>query len=176
MANLGQPIEVIQGGTDRPTPADIRLDKTLVSPHISVAEFRWVKDAIGSDFYAALVAEKGDSSAFTTPAYQTLWETNLKSLWANAVLYEATVFAVMQLGTNGLYLIDNEYGKNAGIEGAKFYQDTLRQRIMTQQQMTKDWLCASASAIPDFVPSAVGCPDCSCTSDDDFYNDFGLVL
>ena len=69
MAQLIQPLEVIQGGTARPSPADIRLDKTLVSPHIQVAEYRWVKDVIGSDFYTALVAEKGDSSAFTTSAY-----------------------------------------------------------------------------------------------------------
>lgn len=176
MAQLSQPLEVIQGSTARPSPADIRLDKTLVSPHIPVAEFRWVKDTIGSDFYNALIAEKGDSSAFTTSAYQTLWDTNLKALCANSVLYEAAPYIVMQLGTNGLYLIDNEYGQNAGMDGVKFYQDTLRQRIMVQQQMTKDWLCASASALPDFVPSAVGCPDCECCADDEFYNDFGLVL
>jgi MFS family permease len=106
MAQLIQPLEVIQGGTARPSPADIRLDKTLVSPHIQVAEFRWVKDAIGASFYNALVAEKGDSSAFTTSAYQTLWDTNLKALCANSVLYEAAPYIVMQLGTNGLYLID----------------------------------------------------------------------
>lgn len=176
MAQLIQPLEVIQGGTARPSPADIRLDKTLVSPHIQVAEYRWVKDAIGSDFYAALVAEKGDSSAFTTSAYQTLWDTNLKALCANSVLYESAPYVAMQLGTNGLYLIDADYGQNAGLSGVTFYQDTLRQRIMAQQQMTKDWLCASATALPDFVPSAVGCPDCTCSTDEEFYNDFGFVL
>lgn len=176
MAQLIQPLEVIQGGTARPSPADIRLDKTLVSPHIEEAEWRWVRRSLGADFYDALCAEKGESSAFTTSAYQTLWDTRLKKLCANATLYEAAPYIVMQLGTNGLYYLDSEYGKNAEKEGLVFYQDTLRQRIMTQQQMTKDWLCASASALPDFVPSAVGCPECSSESDDEFYNDFGLVL
>ena len=175
MPQLIQPLEVIQGGTARPSPADIRLDKTLVSPHIQVAEFRWVKDAIGGSFYNALIAEKGDSSAFTTPAYQTLWDTNLKALCANATIYESVTYIGMQLGTNGLYLNNNEYGENAGVNGVKFYQDSMRQRIMVQQQMTKDWLCTSATALPDFIPSAVGCPDCYCI-DDEFYNDFGLVL
>lgn len=177
MAQLGQPLEVIQGGVDRPSPADIRLDKTLVSPHIQPAEYRWVRETLGSSFYDVLVAEKGTSSAFSTSAYQTLWTTHLKSLWANAVLYEAAPYIVMQLGTNGLYLIDNEYGKNAGMDGVKFYQDTLRQRITLQQTMIKDYLCASASSFPYFSASAIGCPDSNCgNNEDEFYNDFGLIL
>ena len=262
MSQLIQPLEVIQGGTARPSPADIRLDKTLVSPHIQAAEYRWVRETLGASFYDALVAEKGsfntivpinrvlfydsqtnvlvlpasanlplvtntetnvavyqngqkliqtinytiggstitidinthfdgsnyeviiygkvvstETSVFTTSAYQTLWDTHLKSLCANAVLYEASPYIVMQLGTNGLYLIDNEYGKNAGMEGVKFYQDTLRQRITLQQNMIKDYLCASASIFPYFSSSAIGCPDGDCGGDDDeFYNDFGLIL
>lgn len=174
---LIQPLEIIQGGTARSTPADIRMDKSLVSPHIQAAEYRWVREAVGESFYAALEADKGDSSAFDTSAYQALWDTHLKSLCANATLYEASPYVVMQLGTNGLYLIDNEYGQNAGIGGVQFYQDTLRQRITLQQQMMKDWLCASAASLPGFSSSAIGCPDGDCASEEDeLYNDFGLVL
>ena len=177
MSNLIQPLEVIQGGTARPSPADIRLDKSLVSPHIQAAEWRWVRPALGDDFYTALTEEKGESSAFTTSAYQTLWDTHLKKLCANSTLYEAAPYIVMQLGTNGLYLIDNEYGQNAGMDGVKFYQDTLRQRITLEQSMMKDWLCASAANLTAFVPSAIGCPECECSDDgDEFYNDFGLNL
>lgn len=178
MGQLIQPLEVIQGGTARPSPADIRLDKTLVSPHIQAAEYRWVRPALGESFYATLVAEKGESSAFTTTAYQALWDTHLKGLCANSTLYEASPYIVMQLGTNGLYLIDNEYGKNAGMDGVKFYQDTLRQRIMLQQNMMKDWLCTSADSLTGFSSSAIGCPESDCSSDetDDLYNDFGLIL
>lgn len=177
MSQLIQPLEVIQGGTARPSPADIRLDKTLVSPHVQAAEYRWVVPALGESFYAALVAEKGTSSAFTTSAYQTLWDSHLKSLCANSVLYEASPYIVMQLGTNGLYLIDNEYGKNAGMDGVKFYQDSLRQRITLQQNMMKDWLCSSAANLPAFSSSAIGCPDTDCGNDEDeLYNDFGLIL
>lgn len=179
MGNLIQPLEVIQGGTARPGPADIRLDKNLISPHIQAAEYRWVKPALGDEFYTALVEEKGTSSAFTTSAYQALWDSHLKGLCANSVLYEATPFIVHQLGTNGLYLMDNEHGQNAGTDGGKFYQDTLRQRITLQQEMMKDWLCASASALPAFVPSAVGCPEtggCCGSEENEAYNDFGLIL
>lgn len=174
---LIQPLEIIQGGTARPTPGDIRLDKTLVSPHIQAAEYRWVRDSLGESFYSTLVADKGESTAFTTTAYQSLWDNHLKSLCANATLYEAAPYIVMQLGTNGLYLIDNEYGQNAGMDGVKFYQDTLRQRITLQQSMMKEWMCASATSLTGFSSSAIGCPDSDCVdSEEDFYNDFGLVL
>lgn len=174
---LIQPLEIIQGGVARPSPADIRLDKTLVSPHTDAAEYRWVRPALGESFYATLIAEKGESSAFSTSAYQSLWTTHLKGLCANATLYEAAPYIVMQLGTNGLYLIDNEYGKNAGMDGVKFYQDTLRQRITLQQNMMKDWLCTSAANLPGFSSSAIGCPESDCIdTEDEIYNDFGIIL
>ena len=72
MSQLIQPSEVISGGVARPTPADIRLDKALISPHIIDAEFRWVVPAIGLSLYDSMVADKGSSTAFTSTAYQQL--------------------------------------------------------------------------------------------------------
>jgi len=51
--------EVVTGGLSRPNPADIRLDKSLVSPHLDDAEYRWVVDWLGKDFYTVLETEKG---------------------------------------------------------------------------------------------------------------------
>lgn len=176
MAQLIQPLEVVQAFASR--PADIRLDKNLVEPHIQDAEYRWVMPALGEYFYNALATEKGDTSAFSTAEYQTLWDTHLKSLCATSTLYEASPYMVLQAGTNGLYLIDGDYGQNAGIDGLKFYQDTLKQRIELKQKRMKDWLCASAANLTDFVPSAIGCPetDCACEETTDIYNSLGFVL
>ena len=179
MAQLIQPLEVIQGGTGRPSPADIRLDKNLVSPHIKDAEFRWVRPYLGEDFYNALTTEKGTSSAFTTDAYQDLWDEHLKELCATSVLYETAPYLTIQAGTNGLFTINNEYGNNVGIEGAKFYQDTLLQRIQTKRERMKEWLCASAANLPDFAPSAIGCPSsagCDCEESTDIYNTLGFII
>ena len=96
MSQLIQPSEVISGGVARPTPADIRLDKSLISPHIQDAEYRWIVPAIGVTFYDTLVADKGKLTAFTSTAYQQLWDSQLKSFCANAVLYEASPYMVMQ--------------------------------------------------------------------------------
>lgn len=180
MSQLIQPSEVIAGGVARPTPADIRLDKSLISPHIQDAEFRWVVPAIGLTLYDSMVANKGDSSAFTSTAYQTIWDSQLKSLCANAVLYEASPYVVMQLGTNGLYTLDNEYGQNVGVDGLKFYQDTLRQRLEIKAKRIKDYLCSCATSLTAFIPSAIGCPDYLCDDEEelnnDIYSTLGIVL
>lgn len=176
---LIQASEVVQGGIARPTPADVRLDQALIAPHIETAEYRWVLPAVGEDFYNTLMAEKGTSSAFSTPAYQTLWTTHLKALCANASLYEAAPFIVIQAGSNGLYLNNNEYGQTAGIDGLKFYQDTLKQRIEVSQRRMRDWLCACAANLPGFSSTAIGCPDTDCPADDaahDLYTTIGLVI
>jgi hypothetical protein len=181
MSQLIQPSEVITGGVARPTPADIRLDKTLISPHIQDAEFRWIVPAIGITLYDSMVADKGSSTAFTSTAYQDIWDKQLKSFCANAVLYEASPYMVMQLGSNGLYTLDNEYGQNVGVEGLKFYQDTLLQRLDVKKKRIKDLLCNYLTPLTAFIPSAIGCPETTCYGDEeeqilDIYNTMGIVL
>jgi hypothetical protein len=174
---LIQASEITQGGVARPGPTDIRMDNALLSPHIQAAEWAWVAPILGDTFYDALQAEKGNSSAFTTSAYQTLWDTHLKALCSNASIYEAAPFVVMQLGSNGLYLNSQEYGSNVGIDGVKFYQDTLRTRIARQQERMKDWLCTCAANLPAFNSSAMGCPSgCDSDATPNIYNALGLVI
>lgn len=167
--------EITQGGIARSSPADVRFDNALISPHIQSAEWAWVEPILGTTFYDALCSEKGNSSAFTTPAYQTLWDTHLKALCSNASIYEAAPFVVMQLGANGLYLNNQDYGSNVGIDGVRFYQDTLRTRIHRQQEKMRDWLCSCAASLPDFDSSAAGCPS-GCDETVDIYNNLGFVI
>ncbi len=83
---------------------------------------------------------------------------------------------VAQAGTNGLYYLNNEYGENVGAEGLKMYQDNLKSRIEVEQRMLKDWLCASAAALPGFNASAAGCPgDCG-NEIEEAYNLGGFIL
>jgi hypothetical protein len=175
--SLIQAYEVVQGGIARPTPADVRLDAMLISPHIDTALYRWVVPTLSQGLYDALVTDKGSSSAFTSTAYQALWDAHLKSLCANASLYEAAPFIVIQAGSNGLYLNNNEYGQNAGVEGLKFYQDTLKQRLEISAKRLKDYLCANAASLSPFDAAAAGCPDADCKPEqEDYYNTIGLVI
>lgn len=173
---LIQASEITQGGIARSGPTDIRFDNALLSPHIQAAEWAWVEPVLGSAFYDALQAEKGNSTAFTTSAYQSLWTAHLKNLCANASIYEAVPFVAMQLGSNGLYLNQQDYGTNVGAEGVRFYQDTLRTRLNRQQEKMKSWLCTCAANLPAFDASAAGCPvDCE-DSTHSIYNNLGLVI
>ncbi len=175
--SLIQASEVVTGGLNRPNPADIRLDKSLVSPHIDDAEYRWVVDWLGKDFYTVLEAEKGTSSAFSTPQYQVLWDLHLKALCGFAVMYEAAPYISMQAGTNGIYYLGNEHGENVKEKGFTMYQDSLRQRIEVKQKRMKDWLCASAANIPEFQSSAIGCPETDCGCDDTpLFSTTGIVI
>lgn len=178
MAQLITPGEVVRGGIARPSPADVALDATLIAPHIAPAEYRWVLPTLTEPFYQALLANKGTSTAFSLPAYQALWDAHLKSLCAEAALYEAAPFIVIQAGSNGLYLNNNEYGNNAGIDGLKFYQDTLRGRLELNARRMRDWLCSCAAFLPGFDSSAAGCPDTGCgyDSSQDLYSTFGVVV
>ena len=174
--SLIQASEITQGGIARPAPTDIRFDNALIAPHIQSAEWAWVEPVLGTSLYDTLKAEKGTSSAFTTSAYQALWDTHLKQLCANASIYEATPYIVLQLGSNGLYLNSQDYGQNVGIEGVKFYQDTLRTRLARQQEKMKDWLCSCAASLPGFDSSAAGCTSGCDDSNSTIYNGLGLVL
>jgi hypothetical protein len=173
---LIQPNEVVGGGIARPTPADVRLDSALIAPHIATAEYRWVVPTLTAAFYEVLVAEKGTSSAFTTSAYQSLWTTHLKSICANAALYEAVPYMVIQAGSNGLYLNGNEYGQTAGVDGLKFYQDTLRQRLEVSAKRLKEYLCDNAANLPGFSSSAADCPGGCDEMETDIFNTIGIVL
>ena len=173
-ATLIQPSEIIQGGLARQTPTDIRFDASLVSPHIRDAEARWVVPVLTEAFYEVLAAEKGTSSAFSTVAYQELWDTHLKQYCAFACLYEAAPFVVMQMGSNGLYLNSNEYGQTAGQEGLKFWHDELAERLERKRDRLFAYLCSCAAALTGFDSSGAGCQDPDCNTED--YSDFDKVL
>lgn len=173
---LIQSSEILQGGIARPAPTDIRFDSALIAPHIQSAEWAWVEPILGAVLYDDLKTDKGTSTAFTSTAYQALWDNHLKQLCANASIYEAVPFVVLQLGTNGLYLNSQDYGQNAGIDGVKFYQDTLKTRITRQQEKMRDWLCSCAANFALFNSTAAGCSS-GCTDEvSNLYNSLGVVL
>lgn len=174
--SLIQPLEVVQGGINRPAPTDLRLDKNLISAHIEDAEYQWVIPAIGKTLYSYLKANKGTSTAFSNNYYQGLWNDHLKELCATSVLYEASPYIVVQAGTNGLYTINNDYGQNVGIDGVKFYQDTLKQRIEVKQKRVKDYLCTCAVNFTGFVSAEIDCQYCSEENNIDPTNWMGIII
>jgi hypothetical protein len=168
---LIQPSEVVNGGIVRPAPAGSRFDAHLVSAHIYDAEQRFVVPVLSSAFHVTLMqaqnsaasqynANLGSTAAkFTSTAYETLWTEHLREYCAAAVLYESLPWIALQVGANGLYFNDNQFGQNAGLEGAKFMQDTLLRKIETKRKRLEQFLCTCASNLDGFSTSAVEyCP------------------
>jgi len=162
---LIQAKEVINGGIVRPAPSDVRFDALLLSPHIQDAEERFVKPILTSGFYMTLTDEKGTTisnynaslgstaAGFSTNAYEELWTKHLRDFCAVAVLYESLPFIGLQAGSNGLYLNDNEYGRNAGVDGVKFMQDTLMTKLRAKEEALKSTRRRLTIAPPGLVPT-----------------------
>ena len=163
--------EVVNGGILRPTPAGSRFDAHLVSAHIYDAEQRFVVPVLTSAFHVTLMDAQSSAASqynsslgatatkFTSTAYEELWTKHLREYCAAAVLYEALPWVALQVGANGLYFNDNQFGQNAGLEGAKFMQDTLLRKIETKRKRLEQFLCTCASNLDGFSTSAVEyCP------------------
>ena len=168
--------EVVNGAALRPAPSDARFDAHLVSAHIYDAEQRFVVPVLSSAFHVALMDAQSSAASqynaslgstatkFTSTAYEELWTKHLREYCAAAVLYEALPWIALQVGANGLYFNDNQFGRNAGLDGAKFMQDTLLQKIEVKRKRLQQFLCTCASDLDGFNTSAVdycpsGCDD-----------------
>jgi len=171
--------EVVNGGIMRPAPADVRFDAHLVSAHIYDAEQRFVVPVLSSAFHVVLMDAQSSAASQYNPAlgstaakfsnanYEALWAGHLREYCAAAVLYEALPFVSVQVGANGLYYNDNQFGQNAGLEGVKFMQDTLLQKLEVRRARLEQFLCTCAANLDGFNTSAVDyCPS-GCDSDDD---------
>lgn len=167
--------EVINGGYFRPTPMNARFDALLIEPHIKFAFERHVMPILCEPFYNDLLSKRNPNMINYNPtcgnlqiAYQTsqcyeeLFTRFLYGYCSLAVMYEALPFIAVQTGSNGLYLNNSEYSQNAGIDGVKFIQDTLMDRITRTKNLMIDFLCKNESCYKLFCREQCDCCDCGC--------------
>lgn len=175
---LIQGAEIVNGGALKATPANVRFDIALVTPHILAAELGHVMPVLGEAFYKSLKTAKGVTignhnpatgplvPAFTNGALETLWREYLQDLCAWATIYEALPFVAIQIGSNGVHLPNSEHASGGGIEVTKFLQDQMRRRIQTAQDRLSKHLCDKDTAYPDLDKKAIGCAEeCPCECD-----------
>lgn len=168
---LIKPNEVVNGGILRPAPSDARFDAHLVSAHIYDAEQRFVVPVLSSAFHVVLMDAQSSAASqynpalgstaakFATTAYEELWTKHLREYCAAAVLYESLPWIALQVGANGLYYNDSQFGQNAGLDGAKFMQDELLRKIEVKRKRLEQFLCTCAANLDGFNASAVDyCP------------------
>jgi len=185
---LIKPGEVVNGGILRPAPSDARFDAHLVSAHVFDAEQRFVVPVTTSAFHATLIAAQSSAESqynsalgstavkFSDASYEALWTKHLREYSAACVLYESLPWVGMQVGANGLYFNDSQFGQNAGLEGVKFAQDTLLRKIELKRERLEQFLCTCAASLDGFSTSAVDyCPS-GCETDDETEKISGWIL
>jgi hypothetical protein len=181
MNTLIKPEEIVNTGIFRPAPVTARFDINQISPHIQDAEERFVVGVLGNDLYDDMVLNQNplvsnynpDAGAIVQkfplfPFYEALWIKYLMRYVANSVYYESLPFITMQVSSKGIYTNNSEFAQNSGVQGAKFMQDTILQRIDSQKELIIDYLCKNKADFTLF-DSAKKCPcnndecgDCDC--------------
>jgi len=180
MNTLIKPEEIVNTGIFRPAPVTARFDINIISPHVSDAEERFVVGLLGINLYDDMVLNQNtlvsnynpDAGAIVQkfplfPFYEALWTKYLMRYVANCVFYESLPFIVMQVSSKGMFVNNSEFAQNGGVQGAKFMQDTILQRIDSQKELILEYLCKSKADFALFdsakkCPCNEDCGDCDC--------------
>jgi hypothetical protein len=171
-----QPAEVVNGGQLRPAPLNARFDEIQVSPHIALAERSHVLPVLGSAFYQYIIVQKAGIvsnynpnvapivQAFPlNPALEKLWTEYLMEFCASAALLEALPFIAAKIGSNGISYGSNNLAEPTGLAEARFFMDSVRNRLQKIGELTLLFLCENKADYPnfDYKKQCINCCDCS---------------
>ncbi len=169
---LIQASEVVNQGIVRGAPIGNRFDASQIAPNIAEGERRFLKNFINSEFFADLLAEKNATpcnynidigpivQAFpTNTAYETLWTQWLFPYLSKTSLFESITWIVIQIGSNGAFLNNTQFGENIGIAGLKQVKDDLLQSIEGVQPSIIKFLCDNKTDYPLWDYTGY-CDDC----------------
>ncbi|OED34716.1 hypothetical protein AB832_07005 [Flavobacteriaceae bacterium (ex Bugula neritina AB1)] len=169
---LLKPNEIVNQGILKPAPLSNRFDASLLSPHLDMAEARFLKTFINKEFYDDLLNKRTANQinynssidtveiAFPTNAdYEELFTQYLFSYIARSVVYEAYPFIAVQIGSNGLFLNNTDYGQNSGVKTMNMYRDSILQTLNGSKPLIIDFLCDNKDKYPLWDDSKY-CGDC----------------
>jgi hypothetical protein len=72
----------------------------------------------------------------------------------------------MNVTSKGIFTNDSEFAQNGGIQGMKFMQDTMMQRMENLKEIIFHYLCENKSVYPLFNSKKCPCHSCGdCESD-----------
>ena len=171
---LIQAEEVVNQGILKASPLSSRFDAAQISPNIDEAERRFLKGFINKDFFDDLVSQKNTTPSNYNPdlggivkaypsnvLYETLWTQYLFPYLSRAAYHESLDMIVVQIGSNGAFTNDTEYGQNIGIKGLKFLKDSALQTLEGIKPSIIKFLCDNKTDYPlwDSDPYCSDCED-----------------
>lgn len=165
--------EIVNQGILKAAPLSNRFDASLLSPHLDMAESRFLKTFINSEFYEDLLLQRNTNQinynskigtievGFPSNAdYEELFSQYLYPYITRSVVYEAYPFIAVQIGSNGLFLNDNGYGQNSGVKTMNMYRDSMLQTLIGSKVDIIDYLCTNKDKYPLWDDSEY-CGECN---------------
>lgn len=174
MQTLIKPGEVVNTGIYRPAPVTARFDVNQISPHIKDSEERFLQPLLGVALYQDMILQQNTVESnynpsvgpivqkFIAPApaiYETFWVQYLMRYTAYAVYYEVLPYLTIQVSSKGIYQNDSEFAQNAGVQGVRFLQDNMMQRIDNLKPLIENFLCENKTDLPLFDAKNCPCED-----------------
>jgi len=151
--------EVVNTGILKATPLSSRFDASLLSPWLDIAEKRFLKTFICTEFYNEMIA---NMNPLPSNYNIDLGPIELKFPTDASVYYVALPNISLQTGSNGLFFNNTDFSQNAGLDGLKFMQNTQLQNLNDLKPSIITYLCDNAALFPLFCRSGV-CSSCGCS-------------
>lgn len=173
MKTLIKPAEIVNTGIYRPAPTTARFDINIISPHVKSAEERFIIPILGVNLYNDMVDKQNAAESNYNPAvgaiiekfpldanYEEFWVNYLMRYVAYSVFYEALPYIGLQVSSKGVFQLNSETAENLGINGVRFIQDNMMQRLSDLEPLIKSYLCENKA---DFtLYNSSNCPDNEC--------------
>jgi len=172
MQTLIKPAEVVNTGVYRPAPVTARFDLNQISPHVKDSEERFIVPLLGVALYDNMILQQNPAESNynpsvgaivlkfpTNPVYEAFWTAYLLRYTAYSVFYEVLPFVAMQVSSKGIYANDSEFAQNTGVNGVRFLQDNMMQRIDNLKPLIENYLCANKTDFPLFDAKNCPCDD-----------------
>lgn len=172
---LIQPQEVTGGGIFKTSPTTARFDPIKITPQIKVSELKWLAPILCDDFYNDLIEQKqGIVSNYNVDidpncplqeaypdneCYEKLWCERLLPYLSYAVVYESLPTIGFQIASCGVFSMDTNYQKGAGIEEIKFIEQKMLETLECLKADLIKHLCNNKIKYPLF------CSECHCKCD-----------
>jgi hypothetical protein len=172
MQTLIKPAEIVNTGIYRPAPVTARFDVNIISPHVKDAEERFILPLLGMALYQDMILNQNPVESNYNPTagalvpkfptnavYEAFWVDYLLRYVAYACFYEVLPFVAMQVSSKGIYSNDSEFAQNTGVNGVRFLQDNMMQRIDNLKPLLENYLCQNKTEFTLYDSRNCPCED-----------------
>jgi hypothetical protein len=154
MSAFIKPVEVVKGGYVRIGPVDTQFDSLLLAPHCDNAERKYVRDAIGEDFFEYLKTQRTANiinyNSDLGPVQAAFSNADLEALFLNGKLFDLIGTAVIKealpqihfkISSSGLQVLQANFAQPASANDMLYFGDRFKEQIGFLTREVQKFLC-----------------------------------